>query len=103
MAIDPIKLYAREIRARVSDAELLAGAAEECMELAHALLKERRAIMQGENPTPVNPSTAYEKVVEELSDVALYMQVLGFVPDGKVQLHKMNRWIERLNEREGAE
>lgn len=101
--IDPIKLYAREIRARVSDAELLVGAAEECMELAHALLKERRAIMQGENPTPVNPSTAYEKVVEELSDVALYMQVLGFVPDGKVQLHKMNRWIERLNEREGAE
>jgi hypothetical protein len=66
-------------------------------------LKERRAIMQGENPTPVDPCAAYEKVVEELSDVSLYMQALGFVPDSKIQLHKMNRWIERLNERECAE
>lgn len=101
--IDPIKIYSQEIRARVSDDELLAGAAEECMELAHALLKERRAIMQGENPTNIDPCTAYENMIEELSDVDLYMQVLGFLPDKKIQLHKMNRWIERLNERAYAE
>ena len=82
--------------------ELLCGLAEECSELAQAALKLRRAYDQT-NPTPVDPDDAYEKLCEEVADVFLYIEELklnrGTI--GRVMGEKRERWIKRLNAKDG--
>lgn len=79
------------------DAEILAQLAEEAAELAQAALKMRRAIT-GMNPTPVAKESAHESLVEEVSDVALCLELLEVKPDDAIMLEKHKRWEKRLRE-----
>ena len=120
MAVDITRKV--EIRTRISKSELLAQVAEEAVELslaamdiappedgtplakaasrlAHSALKLRRT-MSHENPTPVTTEAAALKVQEELADVLLCLDILGFdVTDPNIDLiqeQKIMRWIGRL-------
>lgn len=120
MAVDITRKV--EIRARYSKSELLAQVAEEAVELslaamdmappedgnplakaasrlAHSALKLRRT-MSHENPTPVTTEAAVLKVQEEVADVLLCLDILGFdVTDSNIDLiqeQKTMRWIGRL-------
>lgn len=87
------------IRSRLSDAEQMAGLAEEATELAHAALKLRRVI-DGSNPTPVTEKEAVDNLLEEVGDVLLCLEVLGFPVDPEayqvVMDAKLERWANRL-------
>lgn len=67
--------------------------------LAHSALKLRRT-MSHENPTPVTTEAAVLKVQEEVADVLLCLDILGFdVTDANIDLiqeQKIMRWIGRL-------
>ena len=81
--------------------ELLCGLAEECAELGQAALKLRRAYDQT-NPTPIDPDDAYEKLMQEIADVLLYIEQIT-VPMPYVQEikeMKLKRWQSRLNVKE---
>lgn len=120
MAVDITRKV--EIRAKYSKSELLAQVAEEAVELslaamdmapeknssdlakaasrlAHSALKLRRT-MSHENPTPVTTEAAVLKVQEEVADVLLCLDILGFdVTDPNIDLiqeQKVMRWIGRL-------
>lgn len=90
------------IRAAIPTDELLAGLAEEAAELAQAALKYRR-VMTHTNPTPVSAEEARGALLEEIADVELYLNILGFYKD-KSDLNaladftraKLDRWVERL-------
>lgn len=73
------------------------GLAEECMELRHACLELAR-IFRGENHTPVDGVEVVERIYEEVADVTLYMNVLGFEKENvdARQWRKLERWYQRL-------
>ena len=75
--------------------------AEEATELAHAAMKLRRAY-DGSNPTPMTKGEAIDNLIEEIGDVILYLEVLGFPVDPEVYRKDMNtkleRWVRRLKE-----
>lgn len=89
---------------RLPRQELLAQLAEEADELGHSALKMRRVI-DGRNPTPVTLEEAQESLEEEVADVMLCFLLLGIDWNdpkfGDRVAYKMNRWIERLREKEG--
>lgn len=78
-------------------AELLTGLAEETCELGQAALKLRR-VFTGVNPTPVTQEDAIEKFEEEIADVMLYLDEIGFSRKRveEVKAMKLERWKERL-------
>ena len=90
------------VRENLPDEELLAGLAEEAAELSKAALKLRR-VLDGRNPTPVSLSMAHANLEEEIADVLLCLESLGFdhtvldkyrpMMDGKLE-----RWVGRLRE-----
>lgn len=88
---------------RLPRPEILAQLAEEADELGHAALKMRRVI-DGRNPTPVTLEEAQESLEEEVADVMLCFLLLGIDWNdpkfGNRVAYKMNRWIERLREKE---
>lgn len=98
---DPIEF----IRENLSQEELLTQLAEECAELSKAALKLRR-VYNGDNPTPVRRSDAFDNVIEEIADVYLSVMVLGL--DAPVYAHKiykimeskLSRWEQRLKARQ---
>lgn len=87
----------------IPTSELLAGLAEEASELAQAALKYRRTFTSV-NPTPVTGPEAYEKLLEEIADVELYLDVLRLGYKDKkasdriiaIKDRKLQRWKERL-------
>lgn len=84
----------------MSYGELLAQAAEEAIELAHASLKLRRA-MDNKNPTPVGVVDAVKNLNEEIADLRLCLDQLGCVHEGDIERiykDKKARWISRLVE-----
>lgn len=87
------------IRSQLSYPEQMAGLAEEATELAHAALKLRRAI-DGSNPTPVTEREAVNNLIEEIGDVLLCLEVLGFPVEPaayrKDMDAKLERWVRRL-------
>ncbi len=88
------------IREKLSVAELLAGLAEECCELAQAALKLRR-VFDGTNPTPQTEERAIEHLWEEIADVNLYLAQIDFplVEISEIMQTKQKRWIERLTQK----
>lgn len=82
--------------------ELLAQLAEEASELAHAALKLRR-VEDGTNPTPVPKEDAIKNILEEIADVSLVINLLGFNTDKndvicrEIMAKKTDRWAERLD------
>lgn len=98
-------INAREyIRSKLGVLELLAGLAEEASELAQAALKLRRAY-DGKNATPVSQEDAYDKLLEEIADVGLCIQMLDInqVEVCKIRREKLERWIRRLKAAEENE
>ena len=86
------------IRDLLTQPELMAQAAEECMELGHALLQLRRAI-DDENPTRVSYVEAVRNVNEEWADVKLCMNQLTCIDNLMVMsvMHIKNaRWMSHL-------
>jgi NTP pyrophosphatase (non-canonical NTP hydrolase) len=90
------------IRNTLSREELLTQLAEECAELSKAALKLRRAY-NGYNPTPMTRADAYNNLIEEIADVTLCVEVLGFnSPEnlhniGQIWEEKLFRWAKRLD------
>lgn len=93
------------VRKKVGTSELYAQLAEESTELAQACLKVRRT-MDKSNPTPVTQEDAMFNFFEELSDVILVAETLGFdkmLHDRTGFCHvegnkKLDRWCGRLQE-----
>lgn len=85
------------ITERIPVCELLAGLAEEAVELAQAALKLRRCY-DGKNPTPADPDIQYECFLEEIGDVELYLDQMSInrqvIADYKAA--KLERWQKRL-------
>lgn len=86
--------------------ELLAQLAEESAELSQAVLKLRRAIM-GINPTPKSIAQCEVSLDEEIADVELCLNELGFhfedhlFIQSEIMAAKQKRWLTRLLERHG--
>lgn len=97
--IDRIKFVLTEL----GEEEVLCQLAEECDELGKAALKLRRAL-SGKNPTPVTVEQALENLLEEIADVELCLEVLGFgvyeiaVQVGEIWAEKVPRWVQRITE-----
>jgi len=85
----------------LSKPELLTQLAEEAAELSQAALKLRRA-MTGENPTPKTVTECVAALNEEVADVEICLNELGFYRDwltaerSKLYESKTKRWISRL-------
>lgn len=81
--------------------ELLAQLAEEASELAQAALKLRRTYSDV-NPTPVPKEDAVKNLLEEIADVSLVINMLGFNTDRnevicrEIMAKKTDRWADRL-------
>lgn len=92
-------------RILLSTQELLTGLAEEAAELAQAALKYRRTFTNV-NPTPVTGPEAYEKLLEEIADVELYLDQLQlgyrFSDASKkitqIKERKLERWKGRMGQ-----
>lgn len=87
---------------RIGIPALLEQSAEECVELAHALLKEARRL-RGENPTPKSEEECYASIEEELGDVFICITELsqaGYLLDMPTMRSKRERWSKRIKEME---
>ena len=84
--------------------EILAQLAEEASELSQAALKLRRAI-DGKNPTPKSISVCEVQLDEEIADVMLCIEMLGFASrthldtQAVIMCRKEERWLSRLHAR----
>lgn len=93
----------RFISQKLGARERLEVLAEEAAELSQAALKMIRAYKMGGvvNPTPVTPKEALENLFEEIADVELAVEALGFYymsrrRIGEIKEEKRSRWVERL-------
>ena len=82
------------------ECEALASLAEECAELAQAVLKYRRCL-DGTNWTPRTEAECLDSLREEIGDVMCCLVVAGFVTEDQLigQLlsrAKADRWLARL-------
>jgi NTP pyrophosphatase (non-canonical NTP hydrolase) len=82
------------IRVGVPNAAIYEQMAEECCELAHALMKRARKI-RNENYTPKTMSEINDSIIEEFTDVILCADVLRMESDPKIYTQKLTRWIGR--------
>lgn len=82
----------------VSIAALYEGLAEEASELSAAALKASR-VLRDENPTPVTYQEALKNVIEELSDLQNYLNLLYLKPHPDLQKQKMDRFMDRVREK----
>lgn len=91
----------------IGKCEILCQLAEEASELAKAALKLRRAI-DGCNPTPVTRDEAEKMLEEEIADVEVCLNVLGYHTDehlltqSEIMQEKLERWRNRLMEAEAT-
>ena len=94
--------YAKYIRSKLSNQELLEQLAEECNELAKASLKMIRAGGMSNNMTPTSRDDAYDNFEEEQKDVVSVLWLLTLDEryayiDG---YPKFERWAKRLGYKE---
>lgn len=88
----------RRIAEQLGPEETLCQCAEECSELAQAVLKMRRALV---GTTPLTQSEARTLINEEVADVLNCVEALeaiSFVDRGQVariQAEKLGRWDRR--------
>lgn len=98
------KLYKYDIIVeKVGVEEVLAQLAEEASELSQAALKLRRKLTD-KNPTPTRIEICSDNFTEEIADVMLCLNILGWLTTYKrakieeVKEYKLDRWLERLKE-----
>lgn len=89
---------------KIGKAAMLEQAAEECTELAKALLKRAR-IERKENPTPVTEEAADKDIREEATDVIQCLRELGVqLDEGQIRMKEQrfqDRWEDNKNDRQG--
>ena len=89
----------RVIRDNLSEEDIFCQLAEEAAEVSQAALKLRRAITRT-NPTPIDAETAKNKLLEEIADVVITLDVMMGDADWNViwafSVRKLDRWVERL-------
>lgn len=91
----------------IGKCEILCQLAEEASELSKAALKLRRAI-DGSNPTPVTRDEAEKMLEEEIADVEVCLNVLGYHTDEhlltqfEIMQEKLERWRNRLMKAEAT-
>ena len=85
------------IRDRMTEPELLGQLAEECAELAQAALKVQRLHMPLNKPR-LDESSCYDRLEEEVEDVLLCLQVLGYSSNQVIASYKANRWASNIAE-----
>ena len=76
---------------------MLEQTAEECNELAKALLKKARKL-RGENPTPLTMTEIDKDITEEYTDVIQCTRELKLSVDWDQMRTKEERFIQRWNE-----
>ena len=83
---------------------VLEQGAEECAELAHAVLKLSR-IVRNENPTPSREGDVIKAIIEEYADLEVVMGelrrcgLINMADVYEVMERKQRRWKERMDER----
>jgi len=82
------------IKEKIPKAACYEQMAEECCELAQALLKKARKL-RGENYTPKSNLEINKSIIEELTDVILCGIVLDIHPSRTILNEKLNRWVIR--------
>ncbi len=102
-----LKECTERVRELLPKEEILAQLAEECTELAQAALKYRR-VLDGTNPTPVEEGPAIVNLYEEIGDVLGCLCTFGLirlsdVDADLISVLKMERWVRRLEARDGAD
>lgn len=81
----------------------LESVAEEAAEVEQAALKYIRAKRLSVNPTPIDDTTAWANLCEEVADLCLALEVSGFDVKGILEYAKgtknpkLKRWVERLD------
>lgn len=86
------------VELHLTERELLEGLAEEASELTKAALKLIRA--NGTNNfTPITVEDARENLIEELGDIAMIIDILGYNVPQSSNNAKWNRWATRIKER----
>lgn len=92
------------VRENVSRNDKLLQLAEECNELAQAILKVRR-LEKSSNKPHQSKSEIYANLYEEMADVELCMDILKNELTSAIILveknHKLKRWCDRIDT-EGA-
>lgn len=93
--------YFHHITHKLTKRDLLEQLAEECDELGKASLKLIRGSHLSGNVTPESKQSCEDNFMEEILDVIMVLQCLGydvFKMKSKVnQNYKWKRWAERLN------
>ena len=90
---------------KLTKPSVLEQAAEESVELSHALLKYSRKL-RNENPTPMTEEDIKQNLIEEIADVLLCIDYVCSASDIKesdilpIVVNKQLRWIKRLNKGE---
>lgn len=89
------KKYIQSVLTRRDLLELLA---EESSELTKASLKLIRAEDLSKNVTPISPEQAMNDLFEEVNDVLIVLDALGWADNGTLAHPKWQRWANRLRE-----
>lgn len=97
----------RFIRENISAEDILCQIAEEAAELTQAALKLKRK-MEMRNPTPLDLESLKERLLGEIADVYVALDVLLASPDDLSSIDhkyefKLGRWVMRLMEGERKE
>ena len=99
--IDPKSYSAlNKVRNMIPQAAIYEQMAEECAELAQALLKKARKI-RGENYTPKTHEEINNDICEEFTDVILCAKAIGLTYSKSTMNQKLNRWVSRNSDMEG--
>ena len=78
---------------------LLDQTAEECCELAQALLKKSRKLRDA-NPTPKSMLEIDHDIIEEFTDLMICVALIGLWEDTDIFEQKLKRWASRIKDAE---
>ena len=83
----------------IGEAALYEQMAEECTELAQALLKKARKL-RGNNPTPLTMEEIDASIEEEYTDVCICADMLELDVNNNIYDAKVLRWAGRVDAKE---
>lgn len=83
----------------VSELSRLEQLGEECAELAAAIFKYLRKF-SGDNPTPKTEQEILDNIKEEITDVMLCVDMVGYLYSPEIYRQKLDRWYNRMKKLE---
>lgn len=97
-----LKCIKNAIRETLTERDLLEQLAEEAAELSKAAIKMIRANGHTKNVTPTSQFDAYNNLEDEINDVLVAIEALGFNlhirADFATKSHKWERWYRRITD-----